>query len=306
MKKLIVAPLILLLFLVSCKQQEARFASSGPEIDMFKAHIEDYENGNWDTWLARYADTARIHHNSWEDNFITAAELMDGFKQGIATTSAYSFDDEPIYFEKVITDDGKTWVNFWGNWRGTLKATGKEMNIPVHISANIQDGKIQQEFAMYDMSAWNSELAKASAMTADETSMMAKLNTITKAWNDFDADLFKSVVTENIVRNSNGNPEVKSFDDYKEFMTVFHGGFPDFSVAVDNVSYAGNTAYVNWTVTGTHTGEFMGNAPTGKKITTHGISVWHFNAEGKAMQEDAFYDNMQLYAQLGISPPTGS
>ena len=306
MKTLISIPLIFLLLMASCQQQEARYATSGPEIDLFKAHMEDYEAGNWDSWAARYSDTAKIHHNTWEDVSISAAELLEGFKSGIATTSSYSFDDVPIYFEKVITEDGKTWVNFWGNWRGTVKGTEKEMNIPVHISAHIQDGKIQEEFAMYNMAPWNDEVEKARAMSEVEIDMMEQLNTITKAWNDFDADLFKTVVTEDVVRNSNGYPEVKSYEDYKEFMTVFHTGFPDFKVVADNVAIEGNSAYVYWTVTGTHTGDFMGNEPTGKVIKTHGMSVWHFNEEGNAMQEDAFYDNLRIYEQLGIAPPAGS
>ena len=306
MKKLILIPLVLLLFIVSCGEQQARYATTGPEIDQLKSVIADYESGNWDSWLSNYSDTAKIHHNTWEDVSITPAELLEGFKTSLTATSSYSFDDEPIYFEKVITENGKTWVNFWGNWRGTVKGTEKEMNIPVHISANIEDGKIQQEFAMYDMTNWVAEVNKASSMSEEELNMTAKLNTITKAWNTFDADLFKTIVVDNVVRNSNGVPEVQSFEDYKNFMTVFHTGFPDFKVGIDKVAMEGNAAYVNWTVTGTHTGEFMGNKPTGKKITTHGMSVWHFNDEGMAVQEDAFYDNLLLYSQLGIDPPSGS
>lgn len=306
MKKLIFIPLLFLLVLTNCKEQEMRYSTVGSEIDLVKSVIADYEAGNWDSWMSHYADTAKIHHNTWEDESMSSEEMVEGFKASIATTSSYGFDDEPIYYEKVITDDGKTWVNFWGNWRGTLKATQKELTIPVHLSIHVQDGKIQEEFGMYNMAEWNAELAKASAMSEDEKGMMTQLNTITKAWNDFDADLFKSVVTDNVVRNANGIPEVKSFEDYKNFMTVFHTGFPDFKVVMDNVAVQGNAAYVNWTVNGTHTGEFMGNEATGKAITTHGMSVWHFNEEGKAVQEDAFYDNLQIYAQLGIAPPSGS
>lgn len=89
-------------------------------------------------------------------------------------------------------------------------------------------------------------------------------------------------------------------------MTVFHTGFPDFKVTIDNAVLKDNKAIVNWTVTGTHTGEFMGNDATGKAIKTHGLSIWHFNEEGKATMEDAYYDNLQLYTQLGITPPSGS
>lgn len=47
----------------------------------------------------------------------------------------------------------------------------------------------------------------------------------------------------------------------------------------------------------------MGNPATGKKINAHGYSVWLFDKDGKAAQEDAFYDNLVVYQQLGYSMP---
>lgn len=88
-------------------------------------------------------------------------------------------------------------------------------------------------------------------------------------------------------------------------MQVFHKAFPDFNVKITNTEINGNNANINWTVTGTNTGEFQGNAPTGKTIKMHGISVLTFNEDGKATKEDAFYANLVVYEQLGytVSPP---
>ncbi len=38
---------------------------------------------------------------------------------------------------------------------------------------------------------------------------------------------------------------------------------------------------------------------------THGYSVWSFDRDGKVTREDAFFDNLELYNQLGytISAP---
>jgi hypothetical protein len=48
----------------------------------------------------------------------------------------------------------------------------------------------------------------------------------------------------------------------------------------------------------------MGNAPTNKKIVVHGLSIWKFDREGKAMQEDAYSDNLEVFQQLGYTMPT--
>ena len=56
-----------------------------------------------------------------------------------------------------------------------------------------------------------------------------------------------------------------------------------------------------WTGHGIHTGEFMGMAPTGKKITATGISI-HRIAEGKIAETWNNYDALGIFQQLGIMP----
>ena len=108
----------------------------------------------------------------------------------------------------------------------------------------------------------------------------------------------------NFVRTENGNVLAKNAAEYgTKLMDVYHSGFPDFKVAVDKTHIAGNKAYLNWTCTGTNTANFQGNPATNKPITTHGFSVWTFDEEGKATREDAYYDNLTVFSQLGYSLP---
>jgi hypothetical protein len=71
-----------------------------------------------------------------------------------------------MVFEQVIDDDGKTWVNFWSNWRGTLAANGQEIEIPVHLSVNMVDGKIVNEYGFYDVSQIQAALQAIEAAKA--------------------------------------------------------------------------------------------------------------------------------------------
>jgi len=50
----------------------------------------------------------------------------------------------------AITDEGKTWVNFWGVWKGTLAANNIVLEIPVHLTAQFIDGKIVREYGYWD------------------------------------------------------------------------------------------------------------------------------------------------------------
>ena len=56
-----------------------------------------------------------------------------------------------------------------------------------------------------------------------------------------------------------------------------------------------------WVLTGTHSGEFMGIPPTGKKATVPGTSVLRF--DGSLIAEAwSRWDRLSLLEQLGVKP----
>ena len=152
MKKLFLLGLAVILF-TACNDKPERFTTTSSNIDEVKALISDYESGNWDSWAKHYADSAMIYHNTWEKGS-TPAETQESLKTTLANTSSYGFDhgDDEIFFEQTIDDDGLTWVNFWGNWHGTLSGNGQEIKIPVHLSLQMENGKIVREYGFYDVS----------------------------------------------------------------------------------------------------------------------------------------------------------
>jgi len=303
MKKLIIIGIVTILFVACQSKAPERFSTSGPEIDLVKQMVQDYEAGDWETWITHFADTAKIHHNTWEDISATPAEIRDNFKTNLSLLSSYEFEDSPIYYEKVITDDGKTWVNFWGNWKGVFAANGKEISFPVHLSLNVEDGKVQEEFGMYNMTDFVMESNAQNNMSADEKVIQSTINKVVEAWNNNDKALFASIAVKDFVRNGNGLRIANSPEEYAGFMDLYHNAFPDFKVALDNAMIVGNTAYIDWSVTGTNTGEFMGNPAANKKIKNHGFSVWTFDKDGNVVQENAFSDNLEVYKQLGYTMP---
>ncbi|MFN7948826.1 MAG: ester cyclase [Blastocatellia bacterium] len=56
----------------------------------------------------------------------------------------------------------------------------------------------------------------------------------------------------------------------------------------------------HWTVTGTHAGEFMGHAPTGRQFTIDGISIYRI-ADGRLVEEHTIWDALGLMKQLGLT-----
>ena len=141
-------------------------------------------------------------------------------------------------------------------------------------------------------------------MSVDEKEIYTTIKNMISVWNNNDQEQMKAISVPNLIRNANGKREVNNQDEYAAMMTSFFTGFPDFKIVLEDSEIKDNKAIITWRSLGTNTGEFLGNAPTNKKVNVLGMSVWTFNEDGKAVQEDAFYDNQTLFNQLGIPAPT--
>lgn len=155
MKKLTFLALTIFLLSACNSNQPVRYASSSAEIDTFKSSIEHYLAQNWDEYRMLYADTATFQNNVPEDKEISLDSVINNWKQEHEMFSDIHYVADEDYYEMVVTDEDETWVNFWGLWSGTLKANGQKFEIPVHVTARFENGKIVEEHGY-----WNSaELA---------------------------------------------------------------------------------------------------------------------------------------------------
>lgn len=136
--------------LVACQNNKpARYSQSGAEIDLVKSLVSDYENGNWESWKTHYGDTAKIFHNT-KDNGLSPDEAMKVMKANLEGIASYGFLDDEGDMERVIDDKGRTWVNFWGNWKGVIAANNREIVTPVHVTVQIVDSLIVREYGYWD------------------------------------------------------------------------------------------------------------------------------------------------------------
>ena len=89
---------------------------------------------------------------------------------------------------------------------------------------------------------------------------------------------------------------------YKRFMRMDFEAFDDVSSVADDVVAEGDKVVGRWTWSGTHKGEFMGVAPTGKRVTLTGICINRI-ADGKIVEEWGEMDMLGMMQQLGAVPP---
>jgi steroid delta-isomerase-like uncharacterized protein len=90
----------------------------------------------------------------------------------------------------------------------------------------------------------------------------------------------------------------------KTLPTVFRSAFPDFQIAIDDVTAEGEKVVVRSTWSGTHKGEFMGIPPSGKSVSFGVYDTIRF-AGGKVVEHWGQMNEMSLMQQLGVIPAPG-
>jgi ketosteroid isomerase-like protein len=81
-------------------------------------------------------------------------------------------------------------------------------------------------------------------------------------------------------------------------MKAFLKAFPDITVTVNNQHFEGNKVFTYGYWTATHKGEFMGMAPTGKKLKVEFMDIWT-EEDGKLVRNEVVMDIAGLQQQLG-------
>lgn len=301
MKKLFLLGLSVILFF-NCEKPKQRYFSESPEINTFKTTVSEYNNGDWEAWHTHYSDTAKVYINSLKS--ITATDLENAQKAMLSNFSSYGFQDKGSFVEMVLDSDEETWVNYWANWHGTLKENGKEIDVPVHITAQFVDGKIVQLYDYFDATPINTAIAEINAYNAmpdDEKMMMDKINTIvSEFYNKKDASVLSDLLADDYVKTISDEKVASGSKGLVENMNPLFTAFPDFKITILHKScfWEGNVV-LHWQLTGTNTWEFNGSPATGNKVNVTGMSHVGFDKQGKIAREDVYFDNLSLMTQLG-------
>jgi steroid delta-isomerase-like uncharacterized protein len=77
--------------------------------------------------------------------------------------------------------------------------------------------------------------------------------------------------------------------------------YPDIHLTVEDVIAEDDKVVGRTTVTGTHQGEFMGVAPTGKSVTYNEIFIFRF-ANGRVVETWGVVDVYAQMKQIGVIP----
>lgn len=91
----------------------------------------------------------------------------------------------------------------------------------------------------------------------------------------------------------------------EENVRTYRSAFPDMRMEMLGSLAAGSELAVRWRATGTHQGELMGVAPSGKRVVVEGITIARVEG-GKLVEEWGQWDSLGLMRQIGAAPEAGA
>jgi steroid delta-isomerase-like uncharacterized protein len=95
--------------------------------------------------------------------------------------------------------------------------------------------------------------------------------------------------------------EERGIEELKHYVSIYRTAFPDIQDKVEDIVAEGDKVVVRWMSRGTHQGEYMGIAPTGRHVTFTGMRLFRF-AENQIAESWVNIDERGLQEQLGAIP----
>jgi steroid delta-isomerase-like uncharacterized protein len=90
----------------------------------------------------------------------------------------------------------------------------------------------------------------------------------------------------------------RGIEELKHYVSTYRTAFPDIQDTVEDIVAEADKVVVRWKSRGTHQGEFMGVAPTGRHVTFTGMRLFRI-AENKIVESWVNIDERGLREQLG-------
>ncbi len=142
-------------------------------------------------------------------------------------------------------------------------------------------------------------------MSTEDNKALARLF-YEELWNRKNLSVANELIAATYVFHMPGSPPgiPPGPEGFTQFVSVFFTAFPDVRVTIEDQVAEGDRVTTRWTSHGTHTGDLMGIAPTGKSVTITGISIDRFE-NGKVVESWDNFDQLGMLQQLGVVPPMG-
>jgi steroid delta-isomerase-like uncharacterized protein len=122
-----------------------------------------------------------------------------------------------------------------------------------------------------------------------------------EVWTQHKLEVIDEVIASDFVGYSPTDGEFRGPAGFRQLVERYTSAFPNSSMRIGRIVAEGDMIATHWTATGTHTGELMGIAPTGRDVTVEGVQFDRIR-EGKIVESHGLFDALGLLQQIGAVP----
>lgn len=116
-----------------------------------------------------------------------------------------------------------------------------------------------------------------------------------------DLDGYLALYNEAVIHHGYSSRVRPGVPGLKEHYASLLKGFPDLQIAIEDIIAQGEKVSHRFTFSGTHRGEFLGVAATGKTVSASGMQLNLFSA-GKCIEVWSVHDSYRFLSQIGAVP----
>ena len=118
------------------------------------------------------------------------------------------------------------------------------------------------------------------------------------AYNKHNLDLLDDLVSVDYVDPE--YPQMKGLAGLKQMMGMAFIAFPDYHETIEDIISEGDRIWILLRYSGTHKGEFMGLAPTGKQVTSLVVDMYRIKDEKIVWGKRVPTPDLAFFMQLGL------
>lgn len=127
-----------------------------------------------------------------------------------------------------------------------------------------------------------------------------------EVWNAGNVEFADHVFADDYIRHDlRPTQALPGAEGQKQIATAFRSAFPDLSFTIELLFGEKDYVAARWTASGTHTGPWAGQEPTGKSMSFSGVNLFRFR-DGKVAEIWNHRDDLGLMQQLGVAVHAGA
>jgi predicted ester cyclase len=115
-----------------------------------------------------------------------------------------------------------------------------------------------------------------------------------------ETSIVDEVLAEDFVEHDEFPGIPQSREGVKQFFEMSRAAFPDLQLRMLHLVEEGDVCVGHGLFEGTHEGDFMGVAPTGKRVSVPIADVVRFGDDGRAVEHWGVTDTGMMMQQLGV------